>query len=76
MKIRKLMPGDLVPQKGDLLLVQGVITGVRAYKVAETKNADGQLQVIFRKRGNIGFNYDRYLAGNSWVKDCRRVTAK
>lgn len=63
------------PKKGDLVLVQGIgkPPKVEAYRVAETKIVEGDIEIILNKRRNIWFSWNTYMAGLSWIKDCRVV---
>lgn len=59
--------------EGDILLLEGNFNDgpqIQLHKVAQVKitEQDG-FEVILKKKGNIYFNMDTYLEGNSWVKE-------
>ena len=64
------------PKKGDLVLVQGIgkPPKVEAYRVAETKIVEGDIEIILDEHRNVRFSWDTYMSGKSWVTDCRVVT--
>jgi len=63
------------PRKGDLVLIQDWLLGtnVHAFRVDEVKETSDGTEITLRKRGNIWFDWGLYMAGVSWVKDCRVV---
>ena len=75
MKIIEMTPGSVCPRKGDLVLIQGTVTAdrVEPYRVALVKDMPNGPEIILNRRRNVWFDWRKYLAGQSWVTDCRVV---
>jgi hypothetical protein len=75
MKIAKVT-AETDLKKGDLLLVEGPISGIVAYTIKQVKGFTGDKEIILNVRKNTWFSLNKYLARESWAKDVRIVLAK
>ena len=63
-------------QDGDTLLIHGAIDLVKQHLFRNIQKKDTEMdgqEIILRRKGNVYFNFNRFLAGNSWVEACFRL---
>lgn len=80
LRLEPLTRGGQIRKGDHLLLVnkRGDVQKETVREVLKPKGAEGQIreEILLRKKSNMYFITECYLAGDSWVKECQIIRAQ